>query len=92
MKNGCCRSSPSGAVITGSLWTRSVLRALSWVVPGVVLAAMPKCPLCLAAYVALFAGFGISMEVASFAWWLVAIGCIVALLYLPINSVRHLLT
>jgi hypothetical protein len=61
---------------------------MSWIVPGVVLAAMPKCPLCLAAYVALFTGFGISLAAAKFAWWLVAIGCVAVLAYLAVTTVR----
>jgi hypothetical protein len=59
--------------------------------PAVVLAAMPKCPLCLAAYVALFTGFGISLAAASFARWLVIAGCVAILLYLALHAVRGLL-
>lgn len=61
---------------------------MSWIVPGVVLAAMPKCPLCLAAYIALFTGFGISLEAAKFAWWFIAVGCIAVLVYLGATTVR----
>ena len=59
--------------------------------PGVVLAAMPKCPLCLAAYVALFTGFGISLAAAKFAWWFIAIGCVAVLLFLAATTVRRFL-
>jgi hypothetical protein len=61
---------------------------VSWIVPGVLLAAMPKCPLCLAAYVALFTGFGISIAAASVAWWLVATSCAAVLVYLAATTVR----
>src|SRR3954453_20872498 len=90
MRNGCCRDDRSAAV-AGRSWTRAARRAVSWIVPGVVLAAMPKCPLCLAAYFALFTGFGISLAAASFAWWLVAFGCIAVLVYLAVNAIRLLL-
>jgi len=63
---------------------------VGWIVPGAVLAAMPKCPLCLAAYVALFTGCGISLAAASFAWWFVAAGCVSVLVYLPIRAVSGL--
>jgi hypothetical protein len=57
-------------------------------VPWVVLAIMPKCPLCLAGYVALFTGIGISFAAANFAWWFVVIGCVALLVYLATATVR----
>jgi hypothetical protein len=89
IKGYCCRQDSNGTVAARS-WARAVGQAVSWIVPGVVLAAMPKCPLCLAAYVALFTGFGISMAAASFAWWFVAISCVAVLAYLIATTVRNL--
>jgi hypothetical protein len=90
MRNGCCCSDRSTEVVTERLWICRICRAASWIVPGVLLAAMPKCPLCLAAYVALVTGFGISLAVANFAWWFVAISCVAALMYLAVHMVRGL--
>ncbi len=87
MKNGCCCSQNSDVTGADNSWKRATRQAVSWIVPGVVLAAMPKCPLCFAAYVALFTGFGISLAAASFAWWSVAIGCAAVLIYLAATSV-----
>jgi hypothetical protein len=42
---------------------RSV-RLASWVLPGGLLVLIPKCPACLAGYIALFTGLGIPLPVA----------------------------
>ncbi len=87
MRNECCRSRALKSEDSDSKWTSVVRRALSWIVPSVVLAALPKCPLCLAAYVALFTGFGISLAAAKFAWWAIGISCLVALVYVSATTV-----
>jgi hypothetical protein len=51
----CCKGLPSGR------WQGMALAVL----PAVGLALVPKCPLCVAAYVAMFTGVGLSLAVAS---------------------------
>jgi hypothetical protein len=87
MSNRCCCHEKLDVKDRGPSWKRTVRQGVSWIVPGIVLAAMPKCPLCVAAYVALFTGCSISLAAASSAWWFVEIACVGALLYLAVTAV-----
>lgn len=63
---------------------------LSWIASGALLLAIPKCPACLAAYLALWTGIGLSFTAASYLRYL-AIGlCCIALLALVLNRIRKL--
>ena len=56
-----------------------------------LLAVIPKCPMCLAAYVALASGIGISLPVASFLRTTLIVLCLSSLLFLTFRVVRTLL-
>ena len=58
----CCqpKSRASDDVRQRKTWLRRVREAFGWIVPGALLALMPKCPMCLAAYVAFCTGFTMS--------------------------------
>ena len=89
MNNSSCCTKTENAASRWS-WFHAAGRVASWIVPGAVLAAMPKCPLCLAVYVALFTGCGISLVAASVTWWFMVGGCIGVLVYLTIRAVCSL--
>jgi hypothetical protein len=46
-------------------FVRRVIDLISWIVPGAILALIPKCPVCLAAYVAAWTGIGLSLSAAT---------------------------
>jgi len=58
MKTCCDSRSPA--------WRRRAGGLLSWLAPTAVLALMPKCPACLAGYIALATGIGLSLPTAEF--------------------------
>lgn len=86
----CCHS------VTRSKATSALLRRgwglLQWLAPGTILVLMPKCPLCLAAYIALGTGIGLSLPVATYLRLGLLAACIASLTYLAVRSLRRFLS
>ena len=64
------------------VWVRSLREVSAWILPSAGLVLMPKCPACLAAYVALWTGLGLSLTMAFYVRWGLLFLCVTALLFL----------
>jgi hypothetical protein len=67
---------------------RFSLRSAGWIVPTAILAVMPKCPVCIAAYVTLLTGVGISLTAAAYFRVFLLMFCVGLLVYVAARSIR----
>ena len=90
----CCNaesSVPHGQANTGgqskpSGFAGRCVSIAQWIVPSAVLALMPKCPACVAAYIALATGIGISLPAATLIRTTLGVLCVASLLFLLARS------
>ena len=61
-----------------------------WIVPTATLALLPKCPACVAAYVALATGIGISLPAAAHLRAILAVLCVASLVFITARGLRSL--
>jgi len=90
MSTGCCCNCNKEGVIYSNKnshvqvktgFIKKAINAVRLVLPGTLLALMPKCPLCLAAYISLSTGMGISVASATWLRALLAVACVTSLMY-----------
>src|SRR5581483_6068881 len=88
----CCESAPaeSARAAPASRPTR-VRAAMQWILPAAGLALLPKCPACLAAYIAVATGFGISLAAAAFLRTAAVAICAAALGFFALPRVARIL-
>jgi hypothetical protein len=62
-----------------------------WLAPGLILALMPKCPMCLAAYVAVGTGLALSTSTVAYLRTSLIVACVTLLSYATAKSLARLL-
>lgn len=89
MKTCECHRDSAHETSRGHRLSRAVIESLGWLGSGLALVIVPKCPACLAAYVAMISGVGISSAMAAGlrSGWIFF--CVLALAVLLVRSVRR---
>lgn len=88
-KHQTCTGGETRRPASGARWSRSG-EAVGWLMPAALLALMPKCPACLAAYVALATGMGISLPVAASLRVMLVMLCVASLAFLALRRLSRL--
>jgi hypothetical protein len=65
-------------------WARRVREIFAWILPSAIVVLVPKCPACLAAYVTLGTGIGLSLSTATYLRWVLLVLCVASLLFLTV--------
>jgi hypothetical protein len=86
--SACCDTA-SGR--TTPRWLRRVREIFTWVLPGTILMLVPKCPACVAAYVALLTGLGVSHSTAAYLRWAALFGCGALLVFLIVERLHRMM-
>lgn len=65
-------------------------KVAGWLVPTALLTIMPKCPMCLAAYVAMCSGIALPFSTAQSLRLALIVACVVALSYVIVRKLLSL--
>lgn len=82
----CCETANSGKSKPSTFKVREYL---AWLLPSAMLVVLPKCPACLAAYVALWTGLSLSFSTAANLHWAMVLLCAASLLFLSVKRLSR---
>ncbi len=71
-------------------WMRGVREIFAWGLPGAILVLVPKCPACLAAYITLWTGLGLSLAPATYLRRVLLFVCVASLLFLIVERLARI--
>jgi hypothetical protein len=83
--NRCCENSRT------AIFVRRFIEVAGWIVPSTILTLIPKCPACLAAYIALWSGIGLSLSAAVYLRTSLLVLCVGLILFLAAWNARRLI-
>ncbi|MBN8597377.1 MAG: hypothetical protein J0L78_06845 [Planctomycetes bacterium] len=86
----CCQDqTPEPSPSAVRVWTRRGGAAARWAIPIAGLALIPKCPGCVAAYVLMLTGVGLSFGSAEMVRWALIGLCVLAIAWASVRMVRR---
>jgi len=85
-ENSASQGTDSSRIVTSPhSWSHRAAALAQWSLPIATLALIPKCPVCVAAYVLLFTGVGLSISAASVLRWSLIIMSLLTLAFLVLR-------
>jgi hypothetical protein len=85
--SACCDATSNRKTTT---LVRRVREICAWILPSAILVLAPKCPACLAAYVTLWTGLGLSLSTATWLRWVLLLLCVASLLFLIVKRLDRI--